>query len=130
MGGYQGKRALLVDDQRTVTALLRAMLEKLGFHVDVAHDGEGALTLLDNQTFDLVLSDIKMAPTNGIMLTKRLRESETHRGVSILLMTGDHSPALVVAAKRVGANDVLPKPFAPAVLAERLGRLQAFKRAA
>ena len=130
MIGYQNKRVLLVDDQRTVTSLLTALLRQLGFEVVVAHDGDEAMRKLDAEAFDLLLCDIKMAPTNGIVLTKRLRASEEHQSLTVILMTGDRNPGLVVAAKRVGANDVLAKPFTPAMLRERLDRLPAFRRAA
>lgn len=124
MDGLHDKRALVVDDQRTVTTLLSAMLQRLGFlEVDVAHDGKEALAKLGAEHFDLVISDIVMEPMCGLALTRTIRDTAALKDLPIILATAGSDPTHFVAAKRIGANECLIKPFTLAVLRERIARL-------
>ncbi|EBQ5939605.1 response regulator, partial [Salmonella enterica subsp. enterica serovar Enteritidis] len=67
-------KILLVDDDRELTSLLKELLDMEGFNVVIAHDGEQALTLLDD-SIDLLLLDIMMPRKNGIETLKELRQN-------------------------------------------------------
>ena len=75
-------KILLVDDDRELTSLLKELLDMEGFNVLVAHDGEQALSLLDD-SIDLLLLDVMMPKKNGIDTLKELRQ--THQTPVIML---------------------------------------------
>ena len=64
-----------------------------------------------------------MEPMNGLLLTKLLREDPRHAQTRVLMTTASRAPEHVLAAKRVGVDDYLLKPFTPAALRDRLLRL-------
>lgn len=103
-------RVLVVDDEGSVLFTLAANLELEGFEVTSAPSGARALTLLEEQVFDLVLTDIRMPGMNGVELFRRVRAREP--GMPVVLMTAYAVEGLVEDALGEGAFAVLPKPFA------------------
>lgn len=100
---------LVVDDELLIRDLLYDFFNNQGWQIVVAENGEKALELLKNQSFDLVLSDIKMPQLDGLRLTARLRE--THPDLPVILMTGFPSVESAVEALRAKAEDYVIKPF-------------------
>lgn len=100
---------LVVDDELLIRDLLYDFFNNQGWQISVAENGEKALELLKNQSFDLVLSDIKMPELDGLRLTARLRE--THPDLPVILMTGFPSVESAVEALRAKAEDYVIKPF-------------------
>ncbi len=80
-------RLLVVDDALTVRELQRAILERAGFDVTVAGDGIEALAHLENETFDLVLTDVEMPRMDGFALTERIRAHPSLSNVAVLILT-------------------------------------------
>jgi two-component system, chemotaxis family, sensor kinase CheA len=80
-------RLLVVDDALTVRELQRTILERAGFDVTVACDGVEALAFLDNEEFDLVLTDVEMPRMNGFALTEHIRAQPGMRNVAVLILT-------------------------------------------
>ncbi len=102
----RGGRVLLVEDNPEVADLSRDLLEQLGYEVTAVLDAQAALQALDQQKFDLVLSDIVMAGTmNGLGLARVIRAQ--HPDLSIVLATGYNDAAQQVA----GEFAVLRKPY-------------------
>src|SRR5690242_21446563 len=77
---------LLVDDNRDGVIARRSVLEELGYKVVAAGCGTDALKTVEQQTFDLVITDYKMSPMNGLELITRLREKNFSN--PIILLTG------------------------------------------
>lgn len=100
---------LVVDDELLIRDLLYDFFNNQGWQIVVAENGEKALELLKGQSFDLVLSDIKMPELDGLRLTARLRE--THPDLPVILMTGFPSVESAVEALRAKAEDYVIKPF-------------------
>jgi two-component system response regulator CpxR len=100
-------KILLVDDDRELTSLLKELLDMEGFNVLVAHDGEQALSLLDD-SIDLLLLDVMMPKKNGIDTLKELRQ--THQ-TPVIMLTARGSELDRVLGLELGADDYLPKPF-------------------
>lgn len=100
---------LVVDDELLIRDLLYDFFNNQGWQISVAENGEKALELLKGQSFDLVLSDIKMPELDGLRLTARLRE--THPDLPVILMTGFPSVESAVEALRAKAEDYVIKPF-------------------
>lgn len=131
MRSFEECRALVVDDQRMMTTLLSTILSRIGFlEVQVAHDGEAALALLGRERFDLVLSDIRMEGMDGLRLLSAIRQEPALAGLPVVLTTIGTDPAVILNARRLGASDILLKPFSPETLRARLERLPALPRAA
>lgn len=100
---------LVVDDELLIRDLLYDFFNNQGWRIAVAENGKKALELLKGQSFDLVLSDIKMPELDGLSLTARLRE--THPDLPVILMTGFPSVESAVEALRAKAEDYIIKPF-------------------
>lgn len=109
-------KILLVDDDRELTFLLKELLEMEGFTVQVAHDGEQALGLLDSSV-DLLLLDIMMPKKNGLDTLKELRQAYQ---TPVIMLTARGSELDRVLGLELGADDYLPKPFNDRELVARI----------
>ncbi len=111
-------RILLVDDEPAITANLSPLLERAGFHVDVAADGEQALDLIRARGPDLVVLDVLMPRLDGRAVLRQLRTSGNWTPVILLTQVG--SPTERAVALDEGADDYLGKPFEPYELVARI----------
>ena len=111
-------RVLLVDDEPAITSTLGPFLERAGFEVAVAGDGEEALALHASERPDIVVSDVLMPGVDGRELVRRLREGETWTPVILLTQVDEASER--AAALDEGADDYLGKPFLPSELVSRI----------
>ncbi len=103
------RKILVVDDEDNLRTMLAANLELEGFEVVEAPNAERALELATRQSFDLVLTDIRMPGMTGVDLFRALRAAGLH--MPVVLMTGFALEGLVKGALEEGAFAVLPKPF-------------------
>ncbi len=104
-----GRRILVVDDERSMREFLEIMLQKEGYVVHCAASGTEALKILKEQRFDLVITDIRMKPVDGLEV---LRECKQLSPSTVVIMISAYaSTETAVAAMREGAYDYLPKPF-------------------
>ena len=101
------KSILIVDDEESIRVSLEAILKKQ-YYVNTAETGLKALKMLQNDHYDLTLSDIKMDDMNGIALLKKVKEKFPQ--TPVLLMTGYSSLNTAIEALRLGASDYLIKP--------------------
>ena len=108
---------LVADDDEDMRALVATLLDANGFDVLQAADGEAALDLLNSAVDDprtcpdVVIADVKMPKFSGLGVLSALRRAEVRLPVILMTALGDGSVGTV--AKRLGAVDVLHKPFAP-----------------
>ncbi|MBF0723055.1 response regulator transcription factor [Sanguibacter inulinus] len=109
---------LLVDDEEAITAALAPFLERSGFEVRVAEDGQAALETLDLWHADVVVSDVMMPRVDGRELVRRLRTRDDWTPVVLLTQVGESFERS--AALDEGADDYLNKPFNPQELAARI----------
>ncbi len=102
-------KILVVDDEQSMRDFLKILLVKDGHHVVTAKNGDQALSLLDKQAFDLVISDIRMPGMGGLELLEAIRE---HFGdLPVIMITAFASPDDAVKAMKNGAYDYISKPF-------------------
>ncbi|MGO1591689.1 MAG: response regulator transcription factor [Ancrocorticia sp.] len=111
-------RILLADDEEPITSTLAPYLERSGFEVTVASDGEEALAILDSQDVDIIVSDVLMPRRDGRSLLRELRQREDWTPV-ILLTKVDESFERSAALDE-GADDYIGKPFDPPELVSRI----------
>ncbi|MEM9191451.1 MAG: sigma-54 dependent transcriptional regulator [Myxococcota bacterium] len=103
-------RILVVDDQRNMRTTLAMMLKGAGHDVDEAPDGDDAIERLEADTFDLVLTDLRMGGRDGIEV---LRHSRMQAPLTeVIVMTAYGTIESAVEAMRIGAYDYIQKPFA------------------
>ena len=104
---------LIVDDSRTMRAMVRTALEEDHHQVVEAADGVAALTVLAGAPADLVITDVNMPEMDGLSLCRKLRADGRQRGVPILILTTETSTAVKQMGREAGATGWLVKPFQP-----------------
>ncbi len=102
---------LLVDDDHLILKGFSKNFKRQGYHVTTAESGEIAIELLEETSFDLVLTDIVMEQIDGLQILKRTKELNPETMVIILTGYGDMASA--IHALRLGADDYLSKPCEP-----------------
>lgn len=114
---------LIVEDEETLVTLLRYNLEKEGYRVAVAKNGEDALMLAREETPDLVLLDWMLPLLSGIEVCRQLRRGRETRNVPILMLTAKGEEENKVRGLDTGADDYMTKPFSPSELVARIRAL-------
>jgi CheY-like chemotaxis protein len=112
--GLESLKALVVEDNTHMRALLRALLNALGIKdILEAANGQAALNLLRERKIDLVLTDLTMAPMDGLELTRHLRKDENSPNpfIPIIMITGHTEKYRVEAARDAGVTEFLAKPI-------------------
>ena len=105
-----GVRILVVDDESGILETLKILFKGQGYRVDVASSGKEAITTLDGERPDLVLTDIRMAGASGLEVLAKAREVDPE--LPVILMTAQASLQSAVRAVNEGAYYYLQKPFA------------------
>jgi sigma-B regulation protein RsbU (phosphoserine phosphatase) len=113
-------RALLVDDDPLLLALLSAFLDSRGYEVAQAADGEAALALLPGGGFNLVITDRNMPRMDGMALCRAIRARADESYVYCIMLTASVDEQSLVDAMEAGVDDFLAKPLRPAELGARL----------
>jgi two-component system response regulator AtoC len=105
------KRVLVVDDEENIRLVLRALLRRNGYEVEVAANAEEALARVDAFAPDVILTDVRMPGRSGIDLVSDLRQRKTP--ATLLVMSAYGNVELALDAIKAGAYDYIPKPFKP-----------------
>jgi DNA-binding NtrC family response regulator len=102
---------LIVDDERSVRDSLYNWFIEDGYHVDCAEDAKKALSILEAESFDIVLADIKMPGMDGLEMLKRIKTIQ--KDAIVIMMTAFATVETAVQALKDGAFDYVTKPFDP-----------------
>lgn len=111
---------LVVEDEESLAQLLKYNLEKEGYRVSVAEDGEEALMLVDEANPDLVLLDWMLPKVPGIEVCRRLRARSDARNIPIVMLTARGEESERVRGLDMGADDYVVKPFSTQELMARV----------
>ena len=106
------RRVLVVDDEESIRIVLRTLLRKHGYEVEVAESGEAALALLDSFGPDVILTDVRMPKMGGMDLLATLKAKQ-HSTATVIVMSAYGSMDLALEAMKAGAYDYVSKPFKP-----------------
>ncbi|TMB25790.1 MAG: sigma-54-dependent Fis family transcriptional regulator [Deltaproteobacteria bacterium] len=113
-------RVLVVDDQRNMRTTTAFVLQQAGYDVAEAESGEAALARLLAEPFEVVLTDLKMAPLDGLAVLRGALEIAP--ATQVIVMTGFGTVESAVAAMQQGAHDYVSKPFKQEELLVRVQR--------
>ena len=111
-------KILLVDDETAITDNLAPFLERTGFNVQVASDGEEALRKVGTFEPDLIILDVLMPRLDGRAVLRHLRQNDDWTAVILLTQVGESVERAM--ALEEGADDYLNKPFDPQELVARI----------
>ncbi len=117
---------LVVDDEEPFRRLLKKELSRKGYAVEVASDGNEALRLLHDRSFDVILLDVVMPGVDGISLMKKLKEDSG--APAVIVLTGKATVETAVEAMKNGAYDYLTKPYKLDELVVVIDRAYEFSR--
>jgi CheY-like chemotaxis protein len=113
-------RVLVVDDNEMNRDILSRRLQRRGYSVNAAHDGEAALSAISRGTFDIVLLDVMMPGLSGYEVLERIRKTYSLAELPVIMATSKDRGEDVVRALRIGANDYVTKPVDFEVLVARM----------
>jgi two-component system phosphate regulon response regulator PhoB len=114
---------LVVEDEAALLALLRYNLERQGFHVEEATDGQEALLRIAEAKPDLVLLDWMLPAMSGIEVCRQIRRRPATRDLPVIMVTARTEDQDAVRALDTGADDYIAKPFAVEALMARIRAL-------
>ena len=111
---------LVVEDEDALSTLLQYNLDKEGYEVAVAADGEEALTLVSERLPDIIVLDWMLPKISGIEVCRRLRQRAESRNVPIIMLTARGEESDRIRGLDTGADDYIVKPFAMSELSARI----------
>jgi len=114
-------RIMVVDDVEVNRDLLSRRLQRMGHVVTTANDGQEALDLTRDPSWDLIMLDVMMPVLDGIGALTALKASEATRHIPVIMISANTELETVVKCIELGAEDYLPKPFDPVLLRARVG---------
>lgn len=123
MGNKPSQKVLVVDDEEPILELLRYNLEKQGYDVKTAIDGQVAVDVAKKFHPDLVLLDIMMPKMDGVEACRQIRAIPELQNTFIVFLTARAEEYSEVAAFDVGADDYILKPIKPRALMSRISAL-------
>jgi two-component system phosphate regulon response regulator PhoB len=118
---------MIVEDEASLVTMLRYNLEKEGYNVTEASDGEEAVTVADETPPDAVILDWMLPRMSGIEVCRQLRRKNETRSVPIIMLTARSEETDKVRGLNVGADDYMTKPFS---MPELVARVRALLRRA
>lgn len=122
---------LIVDDDELILKVARSVLQKAGYFVSLAKDGHAALELVEQELFDMVITDVNMPNgISGFQLASSIRKHERAKNVPIMFLTGRKDKVDVARALEAGADDYIVKPIDPDILLAKVEALIANKKSA
>jgi DNA-binding response OmpR family regulator len=116
-------RVLVIDDDPTIARIVKLTLRNKGYDVIIAEDTREGLKELFLETTDLLLLDYMLPEQNGLAFLKDIRAEPELAGLPVIMLTTTGMSEVVQAAKILGANDFITKPFDLNTLIERVSRL-------
>jgi len=116
------KNILLIEDDLLISAMVKFRLNKDGYNITVAEDGDAGIAAIQNCSPDLIITDVMMPFKNGIDIIMFAQSHMPDCPIIVLSALGEEE-STVLEAFNLGASDFIPKPFSPNELAIRVKRL-------
>src|SRR5215475_1449587 len=122
--GTPRTRVLVIEDERGLTEVLSYNLQREGYEVVVAHDGQEGLRKAQTLLPDLILLDLMLPVMSGLEVCRELKAGERTRDIPIVMLTAKAEETDQVVGFSLGADDYVTKPFSVKVLMQRIKALQ------
>ena len=119
-GGHAGHRVLVIDDESMTRMLVKLLLEKDGYEVLEAADGQSGVAVALREVPDLILTDLHMPTMDGYQAIERMRAEARLASVPIVVLTAEEGPGVEQRVLDMGADDYMLKPFEADVLLSRV----------
>jgi len=117
-------KVLVVDDFSVMRRIIKNLLRELGFsNIAEADDGKTAWPMMQNGSFDLVISDWNMPLMTGIDLLRKIRADQRVHATPVLLVTAENKRENIIMAAQAGVNGYIVKPFTAVTLNDKLTRI-------
>lgn len=123
------KSVLIVDDERNIVISLTYLMEKSGYDVMVARDGEEALDIARSRRPDLILLDVMIPKVDGYNVCQEIRADPDLSGTKIIMLTAKGRDVEMEKGLALGADVYLTKPFSNSQLAQAVRDLLELSRA-
>lgn len=107
----KNKKIVVVDDSESIREVVGFELERNGYSVIKAADGDEAIKYFDGTHFDLLLTDLHMPNMTGLELIRKIRDLKNYKHLPILFLTTETQQPIIEEAKRSGATGWITKPF-------------------
>ena len=114
------KSILVVDDETTIREVVSRYLEREGFKVREAADGYACLDAIAEHIPDLIILDLMLPGIDGLTITRQLRMNPKHKAIPIVMLTAKGQTNDRIRGLDIGADDYIPKPFAPREVVSRV----------
>lgn len=117
------RRILLIEDDASIAFILQFIVQREGFEVVIARDGNEAMAQIESDSvFSLAIIDIMLPFYDGFQLIEKLRSKAQWADVPVIVLSSVSQEKSIVRALKIGANDYITKPFQPAELVARIKR--------
>ena len=113
-------KILVVDDERDIIELVSYNLEKEGFKVISATDGEKALELVSSDKPEVIILDLMLPGIDGLDVCRELKKNDQTSSIPVIMLTAKGEESDIVIGLELGADDYITKPFSPRVLVARV----------
>ena len=117
------KKILIADDEPNIVTALEFLLQRNGYEVHIARNGEEALRLVEDCNPDLVLLDVMMPVKSGYDVCTRIRERADWRHIKIIMLSAKGRDAEVNKGLSIGADHYITKPFSTQELVAKINEL-------
>jgi DNA-binding response OmpR family regulator len=117
------RKILIADDEPNIVTALEFLLQKNGYEVLVARNGDAALELVERHKPDLVLLDVMMPVKSGYEVCQRMRERAALRDIKIIMLTAKGREVEMNKGLSVGADLYITKPFSTQELVQKINAL-------
>ena len=114
------EKILVVDDEQDLVKLIRYHLEKEGYKVISAYNGEDALFLTRKERPDLIILDLMLPGIDGLEICKKLKADQELAHTAIIMLTAKGEESDITMGLKLGADDYMTKPFSPKELVARV----------
>ena len=114
------QKILVIEDDVSISKLIRYNLEKSGFMVETTITGEEALVILDREEIHLVILDIMLPKMDGLETCKRIKQDKSLANIPVLILTAKGEEIDRIVGFELGADDYMVKPFSPRELVLRV----------
>ncbi len=118
----KNQQILLIDDDELILKVINRILTREGYDVKTATNGKDAMELIEQQKFDLLITDIMMPYSNGFEVISKFKQHPNADGVPIIVISSVGTENAVREGLNIGADDYLRKPIMPDELLIRVRR--------